>query len=176
MAVGMDDYLAKPVTLDKLRDKVAKWLGGTEMPEVTSTSLVRQSTQAIDPIALGELLGEDDFVARASLLSVFLGDFPDALQRLHAALLAQDRLELKRAAHAAKSAAGSTAAKTLAAVLLKLEHAALEKDFELLSQMEMEAIEEFVRVEMEAKELISSADTNASSILLSPRQSLEYQL
>jgi signal transduction histidine kinase/CheY-like chemotaxis protein len=159
IAAGMDDYLAKPVTLEKLRGKLSTWLaaGAAALPAPAPV----EAGGAIDRAALAEMLGEDDPVAIAELLTVFLADFPGLAQPVAAAIATGDRAALARAAHAGKSAAGSAAARPLAALLARLEAMAPEGDVDTLSALERAVRLEFARVEAEVNALAASAAASA---------------
>ena len=159
IAAGMDDYLAKPVTLEKLRGKLSTWLaaGAAALPVPAPV----EAGGAIDRAALAEMLGEDDPVAIAELLTVFLADFPGLAQPVAAAIATGDRAALARAAHAGKSAAGSAAARPLAALLARLEAMAPEGDVDTLSALERAVRLEFARVEAEVNALAASAAASA---------------
>jgi signal transduction histidine kinase/CheY-like chemotaxis protein len=129
IAAGMDDYLAKPVTLNKLEKLLSRWLLPVA-PARPATAAVQESQPApadkpaLDRPALSEMLGEADDVAIDELLHVFAADFAGLLQALESAAAAADRSAIVRAAHAARSAAASAAAEPLAAMLKRIESAA----------------------------------------------------
>ena len=160
IAAGMDDYLAKPVTLEKLRAKVMRWLkveAGAAPAAPPPAASVPTTSRAIDREALNELLGEDNAEMRAGLLSVFVSDSPKALLRINRALEADDRDELARAAHAAKSAAGSSGARTLTTMLKDLEMQARNAPVDVLNEQLGRITAEFARAQADARDLIAEA-------------------
>ena len=147
-AAGTDDYLAKPVTLEKLKGKLGLWLrppGEGETAPATAPAV--ESDSALDLPALAAMLGEDDPGVIVQLLSVFIAEFPTLVRPIRAALDAGDLVALARATHAAKSAAGSAAARPLAALLGRLEAVAGSADAETLAALEQAMTREFARVE-----------------------------
>jgi two-component system sensor histidine kinase/response regulator len=134
---GMDDYLPKPVVLGKLQGMLQKWLSDVQPAAAESPVAPSQQSSAPDPpailpapddaidfAALAEILGDDSPQAAAELLDIFVDDFQVMLAGIGAALTAGDRVALARAAHAAKSAAGSAAVRGLAATMKTLEQEA----------------------------------------------------
>jgi CheY-like chemotaxis protein len=152
---GMDDYLAKPVTLVKLQGTLAKWLRGAapalEVEPPATAAVVEQ--QALDRVALAAMLGDDDPAAIAEMVAIFRADFPLLLEGVRAAEAGTDRTALARAAHAAKSAAASAAAKTLASRLGQLEDLAPSGEPEVLTALVKAVALDFTRLEAEADEL-----------------------
>jgi CheY-like chemotaxis protein len=106
-AVGMDDYLSKPVQLVQLKEMLNKW-----QPVVLSDAFLSQSQPAVDVRVLAALIGNDEAV-----IGEFLNDFRvSAMQiaaELRTACLAGDALPTAAAAHKLKSAARSVGAMAL---------------------------------------------------------------
>lgn len=146
IAAGMDDYLAKPVTLEKLRGKLAAWLSQVGTASIVATESKVEVEDAVDRAALAALLGDDDPAAIDELLSIFVGDYRTLENAIAAALEAGDRNALARAAHAAKSAAGSAAAKELTALLARLEELAPAAEPDVLAALTRAAASAFARV------------------------------
>jgi len=108
MAAGTDDYLAKPLTLDRLEVTLRTWLSSKIASDAASLpAAARASESAINLERLAEMLGLDDPAATTERLSVLASNLPNLVQRVAQALAARERSALARAAHAAKSAAGS---------------------------------------------------------------------
>jgi len=115
MAAGMDDHLAKPLTLDALAAALRRWL---EIPlsikqidpDEPDDGL---SDNAVDPGVIGRLrdaLG--GAIDRA--IEPFLEDMPKIMDALDAAIHNGDTAELKSNAHQIKGAAGNLGAYLLA--------------------------------------------------------------
>jgi CheY-like chemotaxis protein/HPt (histidine-containing phosphotransfer) domain-containing protein len=116
IAAGMDDYLAKPVTLRKLQKALARWLEPGEGAIAVTPARDQAAAAAappIDRLALAAMLGDGDVAALDNMLQIFAADFEVQLETLRLALRNGDREALRRAAHACKSAAGSAAARGL---------------------------------------------------------------
>lgn len=140
LAAGMDGYLAKPVALRKLEAILARWLPREPLP-------ARQAAEpAIDRAALAEMLGDDDPAAIAGMLEIFVAEFAGLLPPIAESLAGGDRPALSRAAHAARSAAGSAGARPLSRMLGGLEKAAATDAFTALEAAFGQARMEFQRL------------------------------
>jgi PAS domain S-box-containing protein len=158
IAAGMDDYLSKPIALDKLAALLEHWLPPLivetlpppaeidepslldVLPASEATPIPAPSIIARPPVnlaALADLLGDDDFAVLTEVLQSFLECFPELAERIRAALQQGDRRSLRDAAHAAKGAARNACAPALAEELAALEAAADEdsSDFAQLEAM-----------------------------------------
>jgi PAS domain S-box-containing protein len=114
LAAGMDDYLSKPVTLERLRATVAKWgqVGKQRHGERHGRDL-----SLLDPGALEKLRGLDPS-ADDSFLDEIFNDFVEnvtaTLALLRQAAQAGDTTELERAANSIHGASEVIGARTLA--------------------------------------------------------------
>jgi CheY-like chemotaxis protein/HPt (histidine-containing phosphotransfer) domain-containing protein len=118
MAAGMDGYLRKPVALDDLAATLARWLPEPEIAGVADAP-------PVDLAALAEILGDDDPVGLAEVVTFFTDTYPELAEAMRAALEAANRLALRDAAHAGKGEARNAAATPLGDILAKLEDTAL---------------------------------------------------
>ncbi len=146
IAAGMDDYLAKPISLDGLRSILSRWLPDDKQHEVvrdlnegspvdedvsdskTGTAKPADvSDSVLDSQALGALmkLAGDRF---ASLIDSFERDINKNLLRLRDALKQSDVESVVLAAHAMKGAGMNMAAIQFSDYCKKLEMRARESD------------------------------------------------
>ncbi|WEF34420.1 EAL domain-containing protein [Pseudoduganella chitinolytica] len=123
LAAGMDDYLAKPITLVELRHKLERWL-----PTAASTAAPAGGSDATDAILdhavfdkLRDILGP----ALPQAVTPFLEDAPVYLADLEAAVAQGDSATARARAHALKGAAGNLGASVLAALAQEAEQRAM---------------------------------------------------
>ncbi len=133
---GMDDYVTKPIQLHELRAVLDKWLGsgaqtGDEQDPV-QPDLAR--AEAVDPRALGELLGTQDPLMLADFYDDFVQTGSETADSIQGAYAASDIAELGRLAHKLKSSARTVGANALADSCLVLEEAAKASHFEVVAQ------------------------------------------
>ena len=116
-AAGMDDYLAKPVQLGPLREKMSQWL-----PLATGAA-----DDPIDPAVLAEITNGDPDTARQ-----FTRDFEQVCaedgRRLRDAAARDDLVEVARMSHRMKGASQMVGARDLAHVCEQIEQAARAND------------------------------------------------
>jgi len=116
LAAGMDDYLAKPITLVEVRQKLDKWLprGGAEAPSTAVDAAVFDK--------LRDLLG----AALPQAVTPFLEDAPAYLEQLEQAVHGGDAATARARAHALKGASSNLGANGLAQLAAQAEALAIE--------------------------------------------------
>jgi diguanylate cyclase (GGDEF)-like protein len=157
IAAGMDDYLAKPLKLDLLRDKLGRWLAGAKdrlrptAPAVSRSAAPESHKAAVlDNKVLGKLR-EETGEAFIRVIEVFLEDTPVYLQSLEKAIADEDFEALKEIAHCIKGSGRNLGAQRLIAVARQLEDLnRTESHTQIVSLFERLATEyELVKAELE---------------------------
>jgi len=160
MDAGMDDHLAKPLTLDTLAATLRRWfdMPFTLRPAEVVEELPGTHANAVD-LAVLERLQDALGGAIDKAIAPFLEDMPEILAALHAAAAAGDLAALKANAHQIKGAAGN-----LGAFLLVQKAENLELD---LSDPALDAIgratelkAEFDRVASALRAFLPEAQTS----------------
>ena len=150
LSLGADDYLPKPVTLRSLHGALSRWLSvplrEEDRPPVSPLK-PGPSASALDLRKLAETVGSSEPAVLAELLGAFLLDFPFLIGRVADATFRADRQELARAAHAAKSAAGSACAPALERLLHSIETQAATGGLEQLQFALTQAESEFAEIQ-----------------------------
>ena len=142
LAAGMDDFLAKPTTLEALDAVLCRWLEQAPRAPAAPTNAPTAAVTAdpgprpVDTQALAELLGDDSPETLAAVCDAFLEFFPELLETARQALAVRDRGTLHDKSHAAKGAARSICAGRLATILAELETCSQSRtSFQRLGQM-----------------------------------------
>ncbi|MDX2426270.1 MAG: EAL domain-containing protein, partial [Cycloclasticus sp.] len=130
LAVGMDDFMSKPLKLWSLADLLNRWLD----PDEENIIIVNaegpspsEDNNALDESVYAYLvdnLGADTM----TVLSLFIEDMPDYLNQFTAGLKNNDLLQLGAAAHTIKSSAANIGALQLSNACQALEQACNDKD------------------------------------------------
>ncbi len=124
VTVGMDDYIAKPVTLDTLVAKLARWL-----PFELNASAPAQHRTApddgcvVDWQAFGKYIGTDDPALLVEFFTDFLRSAADTLTAIDQAVRAQDAPQVAALAHRLKSSARVVGANPMSDTCQRLEQA-----------------------------------------------------
>jgi signal transduction histidine kinase/DNA-binding response OmpR family regulator/HPt (histidine-containing phosphotransfer) domain-containing protein len=161
LAVGMNDYLSKPVQKAELEAMLEKWVCpqpfmGKAVTEksgvgVPARELLMSETQPVLDqgviASLRELGGDDDPGLFIELVNLFLSDTPERLRALGEAMEHRDPTALERAAHALKSSSANLGALELSALFRDIEAAGREKDLSRAAKLVARTQPEYQRVE-----------------------------
>ena len=183
MAAGMDDYLAKPITLVELRHKLQKWLPhggdaqagsaahGAAAPAALAAAPagplagMHAGTHDLAPIdmevfeKLREILG----AALPHAVSPFLEDSPVYLNELEQAVHTGDSDTARARAHALKGSSGNLGANALALLAQQIEALAIERRLAHIAPLlpalraEYGSVAAFLSAEMSADDQETSA-------------------
>ncbi len=152
LAAGMDDYLAKPITLVELRQKLEKWLpagdSGSDSPETTATAAGSAPATALPSVAsistsgacpvnravfdkVREILGD----SLVQAIQPYLEDAPRCIDTLQQALGRGDLASAGEAAHTLKGASANLGAETLAQLAQQVESYAAQGESEPIAAL-----------------------------------------
>jgi PAS domain S-box-containing protein len=144
---GMDDFLAKPVDLDKLAKMLGKWCPGNDPAGEGNEAEQMNSAPAVsafsEELFLKRVMGDRELAA--AITKGFVEDFPSLIDELTKRIAASDRRETRLQAHKLKGAAATVAANGLRGVALEMETAAMAGHFDRLDVLVQRAVEEFER-------------------------------
>ncbi len=131
LQAGMDDYLAKPITLPQLAQTLDRWLPGEHLgaaAAVTGDGGASADERVIfDRQGLLQRVTGDQVLAR-KLTAGFLQDIPGRITQLQECLTTGDSYSAALVAHTIKGAAATVGAETLRAVAAEVEEAARHGD------------------------------------------------
>ncbi|MBV9959862.1 MAG: response regulator, partial [Acidobacteria bacterium] len=165
LAVGMDDYLTKPLHREELRAILARWLPADGRQRAASFSFASASATntdaSLDPEALANLrqLGGPDQSFLRGLIEIFLHESTERLVRLRAAAARGDAQAVQHIAHTQRGACLNFGARRMALICEELERA------EAAASIEHEAA--LVRLEDEFARVRSALEAASSPDLIS---------
>jgi PAS domain S-box-containing protein len=147
LAAGMNDHLVKPVDLGKLRQALQQWLPASCRADAARQELAAEATTSesgvtpaqaasasvFDYPGLRSRLAEDDELVR-EVVEAFLGDMPEQIAQLQAAVQAGDIALATRQSHKIKGAAANVGGVALSAQALYLEQVSKAGDLSSLRQ------------------------------------------
>ena len=138
LAIGMDDYLTKPVSQHSLGKVLAHWLGAVTSKDPLSTTIETAEAITTDSVwdkeAALDGLGNDEALLKA-IIDVFIAETPKQILELKTALESQNLPELADLAHAIKGSVSFFCAENAGHCAANLETAArLGKQSEDYSQ------------------------------------------
>ncbi len=138
LALGMDDYLSKPVSIDAVRGMLEKWSGGTLSPEKSDGVLSQQFSHALlnlETISMLRQLGSaTESPVLQELVEIFMRNTPLQLEHLKAAVKAGDYKSLKEVAHGIKGACMNIGAARMASICIAIEQAAHSQALDLVAR------------------------------------------
>jgi len=169
LAAGMDDYVAKPVELEKIVDVLKRWArskvetnrtepaspGATAVapaPSAASSS----GTSAVDAEAIArlrELADGDSQAFLKDLFGTYIKDTTKRLEALRTSLAEKNARDLMRAAHAIKGSSLNVGANPLADYCQQVEEQAGDGKLDGMAKLVAQIEREFERVRKELNDL-----------------------
>ncbi len=134
---GMDDYLAKPVDQQNLKNTIDKWLqkpsGNISDGETINSNMEGVSAMnfefdknALEAIKALQRPGKPDILGK--IIGMYLDKTPSLISDIETGIAANDAAKVKMAAHTLKSSSAYLGATTLADLCNKLESKAANDD------------------------------------------------
>jgi two-component system sensor histidine kinase/response regulator len=146
LAAGMNDFVSKPVELERLVSVLTTWLPrlhSSEEPPAPRAA-EKPATDAFDSEALLKRLMGDRELA-GFVVEEFLGDTSSRLDALRKRLLDGDGTGARAEAHALRGSSATVSAGRLSAVALEMEQVAAVGEVEHIGQLLSHAVEEFAQ-------------------------------
>lgn len=145
MAVGMDDYLTKPIRREKLFQLIEQLTGHRTSERETPVDATHSGRSIDWKHAFETVAGDRDLLEE--LIRVFLREQERMFHELEVALAEGDLRRLRRSAHSARGALGHLGATAAAEIAAELESMAQSGDLQ-------NAPQRMERLQQEVKELV----------------------
>jgi PAS domain S-box-containing protein len=134
LAIGMDDYLCKPIDPEALREALLMAPPGEPEPEIEEEDTLPPIDQRrLDKLRSLGAVGKKDLVAL--MIDAFIEDAPSYLETLRTAVSALDCESLEQSAHGLKGAALNVGARGMAGICMRLEEAGREGVLDKVEQL-----------------------------------------
>jgi signal transduction histidine kinase/CheY-like chemotaxis protein len=152
LAAGMDDYISKPFGQKQIARIFKKWLpSGVQTAHIRAKDeLERRGSGGIDIRVLDNIRGlqaegEEDLLTK--IITLFLDDVPEKLERMGRAILEKDAAAIGDLCHTLKSSCANLGALAMSELLNKLEQVARQDSLSGASGL-------FMAVELEFEKII----------------------
>jgi len=138
LAVGMDDYLSKPIKPDELRSILKQWVGSAlvdmapVLPDSPKSALPADDSPVIDFALLDDYFGDDPEVV-VKLLTLFQSSTISLLGKLNDGIARRDTQTVYALAHELKGSCGNIGIERMAHITNRLETASAELDWSSVS-------------------------------------------
>ncbi len=132
MAVGMDDYLSKPIDPKLLKATLLKWAGPPLVPQPTALPARPEHALPIVDFALLESYFANDPQVIAELLDLFSSSSHEVLIKLDAAIKEQAGQQVYALAHELKGSSSNIGIVRMAGMATELEARAMSADWPAL--------------------------------------------
>jgi two-component system, sensor histidine kinase and response regulator len=170
LAIGMDDYLSKPVKQSHLKATLATWLSSQSSPDdqdPLSPEQQRSVHECVDAAVLAELRELDGSGGLLSILITnFLNDVPNRLAGLRDALQHSDVGALARVAHELNGTSGNLGARQMRQLCIELQAVGKTKDLSKAWPLFAQLVSEFelVRQRLKAEHATATQATLADDM------------
>ena len=143
LAAGMDDFIAKPVRLNKLKTGLIRW---RTMVRQRAEKAVSEGAARTIRAHLIERTGQSDESFLNSYIGLFLDDTARRLASLSSAVTEGDEMRIRREGHALKGACLEFGAERMARYCEDLSAAATSHRFDEASAVTQKLLQEFDRL------------------------------
>jgi CheY-like chemotaxis protein/HPt (histidine-containing phosphotransfer) domain-containing protein/two-component sensor histidine kinase len=129
LAAGMNDFVAKPVSIAVLRNTLKKWLPAgdslsrAEASQLVSSRATKSETVVFDPASVLSRLEGDSALAQI-VFAAFLEDLPRQIQALKNLAESGDTTAAARTAHSIRGASANVGGESLRKLATEMEKAA----------------------------------------------------
>jgi len=163
LACGMDDFIAKPVSIVKLRQILEKWLPSKVTKQESSVIEKEQKKLEVEeqkdeevvfdyPAMSERLMNDDELIAL--IANTFLDDMPTQIEQLKGFVEHDDIDKVATQAHKIKGAALNVGAMAFSAIALTMEQAAKKGDWDVINQNSNLIDQSFLQIKKTMKETI----------------------
>ena len=145
---GMDDYITKPVDLERLSLVLEKWVDGYETPSQVKVATLPKQSEVVNLTALRRGVGEgtdgDDLAAK--IFEIFKAETPGRIQGMADAVSQNDEKGLAQKSHALQGGCAAVGALNMAAMCKEIYKQAVANSFDGAGEAVQQVWKEYERV------------------------------
>jgi PAS domain S-box-containing protein len=137
LAAGMDDYLAKPIEVEKLLAMLGKWADFNPTESKFAARNIQSSEALVDIFDMATFVRRNlgDLELSRDVAVMFIDHHPEYFESISTAQAACDAVALRESAHKLKGAAANLALTPLSEIAGMIESTAETGDFEKAGQL-----------------------------------------
>ncbi|MCD4672068.1 MAG: response regulator [Anaerolineaceae bacterium] len=162
LAIGMDDYISKPMRSEHLRQALLK-AAEVSVPAEIAQAAIPEHQPVIDQQLITQFIeefGDNGLEILQELIELFLEEAPKDMQKMRQALDAQDIEKLRIAAHTLKGSSGHLGARKLSRVCKDLGMAARQGDLSSAPELCQQVEDDYEQLEIALKEILAEQERN----------------
>ncbi|GEM_PF-2277884 len=163
LAAGMDDYVAKPIDTDRLKEVLSRWATPVRMARLRKTTIIVEQNDEVLDMKIVESLRRLQTPKRPHFLQDVVGKYvtttEETIARLRVRASERNAADVREAAHSMKGSSLAIGAAKVGATAAELQKLAEDGDFAQAEPMIERLVDEFGRARTKLLALANPLNT-----------------